>query len=155
MSIFVDALARSGYNRASRRNGPLDSETERHSKMTKVVIPNYSTAQEALILASAINGVFNIDGAKALADNPAMDGADGPRNYRSIIAKMSRMVTASGGELSYARKEPVTKDGKPVSKKSDIVATIAKNAGVAVAKLDGLEKAPKLALETLRDAFAA
>ncbi len=122
--------------------------------MTKIVIPNYTPAQETLILASAVNGVFSLSSAETLAANPEMDGPDGPRKPRSIVAKMSRMVAASGGTLTYERKMTLSKTGNPVSKKADIVKTIAERAGVSVAKLDGLDKAPKGALETIRDAFA-
>jgi hypothetical protein len=68
---------------------------------------------------------------------------------RSIIAKMNRMG------VPYERKQPTTKTGEPVSKKVDVVAEIARLAGVSVASLDGLDKAPKLALTTLRGALAA
>jgi hypothetical protein len=131
----------------------------------KIATPNYTNAQVDLIRGAAVNGVLNLAIATSLAANPAMDaGSDtdrpGPRNARSIVAKISRMVTANdtaldGTPLTYERKVAVAKDGSPVSKKTDIVAAIAKSAGVAVAKLDGLDKSPKLALTTLRDAFAA
>jgi hypothetical protein len=123
--------------------------------------PNYTVAQENLIRAAAVKGVLNLAAAQKLADNPAMNSAEtGPRNARSIVAKISRMVTANmtdldGTPLTYERKVATAKDGTPVSKKADIVAAIAKAAGVTVAKLDGLDKAPKLALTSIRDAFTA
>jgi uncharacterized protein (DUF2147 family) len=114
--------------------------------------PNYTAAQEAIIVAlAAANGdTLDLTLAKSLADDPRMNDADGnPRNYRSIVAKISRMG------IAYKRKEPTTKDGKPVTKKSDLVSAIATLAGVNAAKLDGMEKSPKLALETIRDALAS
>ena len=123
--------------------------------MTKATTANYSPAQEAKILASAVNGAFSLDIAKVLADDPEMKTEAGEaRTPRAIVAKMSRMVTASGGTLTYTRKVAVSKSGGEIAKKADIVKLIAERAGVAVAKLDGLEKSPKLALETLRDALA-
>lgn len=123
--------------------------------MTKIATPNYSTAQEAIIIAavSANDGVANKTVCEALADNPAMDASDGPRNVRSIIAKVRRMVETNG--WTYERQAPMTKDGKPVTKKADLVATIAKASGITASKLDGLDKAPKLALESIAAAFAA
>ena len=114
--------------------------------------PNYSPAQENLILAAiaANDGVADKSVAETLAANPEMNGENGPRNVRSIIAKMIRM-----DGVNYVRQQPTTKDGKPVQKKLDLVAKIAASANVAASKLDGLEKAPKLALETLAASFAS
>lgn len=123
--------------------------------MAKAIAQNYSDAQTAIILASAVDGKFNLDIAKALSERDDMKTEAGEaRTPRAIVAKMSRMVTASAGELTYERKVAVSKNGGEIAKKADIVKLIAERAGVAVAKLDGLEKSPKLALETLRDALA-
>lgn len=65
---------------------------------------------------------------------------------RSVIAKITRM------QLPYARKVAVTKTGAPVESKEKIVAQIAELVGEA---LDGLDKAPKPVLQTLRDHLAA
>lgn len=137
--------------------GDFPALNERTFNMTKEKIANYSIAQTALIVAAAESngGVLNLDIAKSLAANPAMNDNDGnPRNYRSIVAKIARMV-ASGEVASYERKVPTTKDGKPVTKKTDLVARIATAAGVNVAKLDGMDKSPKLALETIVAALEA
>lgn len=114
--------------------------------------PNYSDAQVALILAAieANDGVADKSVAEKLAQDARMNGENGPRNVRSIIAKMTRM-----DGVNYVRQQPTTKDGKPVQKKNELVERIATLAGVTASKLDGLEKAPKLALETLAAAFAA
>ncbi len=125
--------------------------------MTAVKVPNYSTAQVALIVAAieANDGIADISVATELAENPAMNTADGDkRKARSIVAKMRRIVDTVEG-FSYARKVATTKDGRPVQKKVDLVNRIASLADVSAAKLDGLDKAPKLALETLAAAFAA
>ena len=124
--------------------------------MTKVVTPNYSPAQVALITAAIVgNGnVANVALATELSENPAMNDADGnPRKPRSIVAKMRRMVDEIEG-ATYERKVAVSKTGEPVQKKLDLVKRIADLADVSASRLDGLEKAPKLALETLARAFA-
>lgn len=113
----------------------------------------YTAVQEALILAAikANGNVANQTIAEALAADPRMNdesnGKSEARTARGIIAKMSRMKDANG--FTYERKVTLSKSGAPVQKKLDMVARIAERAGVAAAKLDGLEKAPKLALETL------
>ena len=118
--------------------------------MTAVKTPNYSPAQVALITAAAAAGSLNLDVAKSLAANPEMNTADGePRNYRSIVAKISRMG------LSYDRKVATSKDGSPVTKKSDLVSRIATLAGVNASKLEGMDKSPKSALEAIVTAFEA
>lgn len=106
---------------------------------------NYTPAQEALILAAvaANGGVANKSVAEALAADERMNKDGSPRNARSIIAKMTRM------DVNYQAAEKLTKDGKPVTKKQDLVRTISDLSGITAAKLNGLDNAPKLALETL------
>lgn len=65
---------------------------------------------------------------------------------RSVTAKAVRMCVA------YERKVAVTKTGAKVESKEKIVAEIAELIG---ASLDGLEKAPKPALQAVRDYLAA
>lgn len=128
--------------------------------MAKEVTPNYSAAQVSIMLAAvAANGnVADQTLAETLAANPEMDApADakqpGPRKARAIIAKLRRLAETEG--FTYKRKEPTTKTGKPVTNKVALVKEIVTMAGVTAAALDGLEKAPKGALETLRDVLAA
>lgn len=64
------------------------------------------------------------------------------KTERSITAKAVRMGVA------YERKQPTTKAGGKVEKKETIVSEIAAIVG---GNLDGLEKAPKGALQLLRD----
>lgn len=64
---------------------------------------------------------------------------------RSVIAKINRM------SLPYQRKVATTKTGAPVENKAAIVAEIA---ALVSGNLDGLDKAPKPALQALRDALA-
>lgn len=112
--------------------------------MTKEKTVNYSAVQEALITAAAATATLDLAAAHVLAANPAMNTADGqPRNYKSIIAKISRMG------LPYARKQPTTKDGRAVVKKSDLVSQIASLAGVTASKLEGMDASPKAALEAI------
>lgn len=114
--------------------------------------PNYSDEQTAIILAAiaANGGVADKALAETLAADPRMNGTDGPRKPRGIIAKMTRM-----DGVTYTKAAKVSKTGKPVQKKLDLVALIAARADVEAAKLEGLDSAPKLALETLAEALAA
>ena len=61
---------------------------------------------------------------------------------RSIAAYCSRKG------IAYERKQPTTKSGGKIEHKNDIVAEIA---AVVGANLDGLEKAPKPALQAIRN----
>lgn len=114
--------------------------------------PNFTVAQENLIRKAAVDngGVLNLAIAKELAAMPAMNDANGDeRSYRSVVAKINRMLAE--GDFTYERKGNVTKTGEPVTKKTDLVARIAAAANVTVAKLDGLDKATKGALQILVD----
>ncbi len=106
--------------------------------MTKQTASKYSAAQEARIQAEA---PLNQAKATALATE------FGPKfTARSVIAKAVRMG------VPYERKVAVTKTGAPVERKEAIVAEIASLVGET---LDGLDKAPKGALQTLRDFMVA
>lgn len=110
--------------------------------------PNYTATQEALILAEIGKTGANLATAERLAAMSEMNDAEGKeRKPRAITAKMSRMAEAHG--FKYERKQPTTKDGKPVTNKTDLVAKIAAALDLAKESLDGLEKSPKGALETL------
>lgn len=65
---------------------------------------------------------------------------------RSVTAKAVRMGVA------YERKQPTTKAGGKIEKKEELVAEIA---SVVAGNLDGLEKAPKPALQAIRDFLVA
>lgn len=115
---------------------------------------NYTDAQTAIIIALANEngGRLNLDLVKTLEGDPRMNDADGnPRNYRSLVAKVSRLVT-SGDIAGYDRKQPTTKDGKPIVKKSELVERIAAAAGIAADKLESMDKSAKSALELLAEA---
>ena len=103
--------------------------------MTKVVEKNYSEAQEAILAAAGI-----IDNAKAIELASQLD-----KDVRSIRAKAVRMGI-------YKAAEKVSKTGGKVESKESIVADIAKIVGK---NLDGLEKAPKVALQIIRSKIAA
>lgn len=114
---------------------------------------DYTTVQVALILAAvaANNGIANGDVAETLRLDPRMNaGPDakqpGPRSKRAIIAKMTRM-----SELEYVKAAPVSKSGGVPTKKTELVDMIAELSGLSASKLTGLDGAPKLALETIRD----
>lgn len=114
--------------------------------------PNYSVAQENVIRAVAAEkgGTLTFGDCEAIAARPDMLDNDGkPRKARSIVAKISRMA-----DVNYKAKERVTKSGNPIERKDALVAEIATAAGVAVATLSGMEKSPKDALVTLRNALA-
>jgi len=96
---------------------------------------NYTESQEAELLAAGI-----IDNAKALefADKFGKD-------VRSIRAKAVRMGI-------YKAAEKVSKTGGKIESKEKIVEDIAELVGK---NLDGLEKAPKLVLQVLREKLSA
>lgn len=99
------------------------------------IVKNYTESQEAEMLAAGI-----IDNAKAL-EFAAKFGKD----VRSIRAKAVRMGI-------YKAAEKVSKTGGKIESKEKIVEDIAAIVGK---NLDGLEKAPKLVLQTLRSKLAA
>ena len=110
-------------------------ETEGNVDMTKEVAKNYTEAQEAELMAAG-----TIDNAKAL-EFAAKFGKD----VRSIRAKAVRMGI-------YKAAEKQSKTGGKIESKEAIVADIAALVGQ---NLDGLEKAPKLVLQTLRAKLSA
>lgn len=106
--------------------------------MSKQTASKYIAEMEARIEASApLN--------QAKAEALAIEFGD-KFTARSVIAKAVRMGVA------YERKQAVTKTGATVERKEAIVAEIASVVG---ANLEGLEKAPKGALQALRDFVAA
>ena len=110
-------------------------DTEGNCDMTKEVAKNYTEAQEAELAAAGL-----IDNDLAL-EFAAKFGKD----VRSIRAKAVRMGI-------YKAKEKVSKTGGKIESKEAIVADIAAIVGK---NLDGLEKAPKLVLQTLRAKLSA
>lgn len=94
--------------------------------------PNFTPEQEAAIREAA---PLNQEKSRALA-------ASMGKTERSITAKAVRMGVA------YERKAAVTKTGAPVEKKETIVAQIS---AIVSGNLDGLDKAPKAALQAVRD----
>lgn len=103
--------------------------------MAKEAEKNYSESQEAELAAAGI-----IDNAKAL-EFAAKFGKD----VRSIRAKAVRMGI-------YKAAEKKSKTGGKVESKEAITADIAAIVGK---NMDGLEKAPKLVLQILRDRLSA
>lgn len=99
------------------------------------IVKNYTESQEAELAAAGI-----IDNAKAL-EFAAKFGKD----VRSIRAKAVRMGI-------YKAAEKKSKTGGKIESKEDIVNDISDLVGKA---LDGLEKAPKLVLQILRDRLSA
>ncbi len=98
--------------------------------------PNFTPEQEA-----AIRAAEPLNQAKARELAASMG-----KTERSITAKAVRMG------LTYERKQPTTKSGGKVEKKETIVSEIAALVG---GNLDGLDKAPKGVLQTLRDHIKA
>ena len=94
--------------------------------------PNYSPEQE-----QRIRDMAPLNQAKA-----TLLATEFGKSARSVTAKAVRMGVA------YERKQPQTKTGAPVERKEAIVAQISE---VVNANLDGLDKAPKQALQALRD----
>lgn len=102
---------------------------------TKTVEKNYTEAQEAEMMAAGI-----IDNDKAL-EFAAKFGKD----VRSVRAKASRMGI-------YKAAEKKSKTGGKIESKEQIVAEIAAIVGK---NMEGLEKAPKIALQALRAKLSA
>lgn len=97
--------------------------------------PNYTAEQEAAMLAVGV-----IDNAKAL-ELAAKFGKD----VKSVRAKAVRMGI-------YKAAEKKSKTGGPVESKEKIAADIAALVGKS---MEGLEKAPKLALQIIREKLSA
>jgi hypothetical protein len=119
----------------SRSDIGISNHQDGDNEMSKEVVKNYTAAQEAELEAA---GVIDNDLALEFA---AKFGKD----VRSIRAKAVRMGL-------YKAKEKVSKTGGKVESKEAIVADIAALVGK---NLDGLEKAPKLVLQTLRARLSA
>ena len=119
--------------------GPGDTR-KRKITMAKQVVSKYSAAQEQRIRDAAAAGPLNA----AVAETLAAEFGE-KFTARSVIAKITRM------NLPYQRKVAVTKTGAPVESKEKIVAQIAE---LVSGNLDGLDKAPKPALQALRDYLA-
>lgn len=94
----------------------------------------YSPAMEAELTALAETGL-NAEVAAQFAEKHNLTA-------RSVIAKITRMG------LTYEKKVRTTKAGGKIESKEAIVAEIASITG---ATLEGLEKAPKAALQVVRD----
>ena len=102
----------------------------------------YTASHEAAIRAAAAEGPLNQARAAELA------AEFGPKfTTRGVIAKISRMEG-----VAYQRKVATTKTGEAVEQKAALVAEIATLVG---ANLDGLDKAPKPALQAIRNFLAA
>jgi hypothetical protein len=121
----------------SRGDGPLLETKDFDFIMTtkNETVKNYSEAQEAAMLEAGV-----IDNAKAL-EFAAKFGKD----VRSIRAKAVRMGI-------YKAAEKTSKSGGKVESKEQIVSDIAAIVG---RNMEGLEKAPKLVLQTLRNELSA
>lgn len=98
--------------------------------------PNFTPAQEQRIRDSA---PLNQEKSRALA-------LEFGKTERSVTAKAVRMGVA------YERKQPQTKTGAPVERKEAIVAEIQAIVG---GNLEGLDKAPKQALQAVRNFLTA
>lgn len=98
--------------------------------MAKEKQPNFTEAQEQRIRDTAPH---NLASATELAEEFG-------KSPRSIVAKIVRM------EVAYERKQPTTKTGEPIVSKAKLVEQIA---GVVSGNLEGLEKAPKPALQAI------
>ena len=103
--------------------------------IAKNVEKNYSEAQEKIMADCGV-----IDNAKALELAESFG-----KDVRSIRAKAVRMGI-------YKAAEKVSKTGGKVESKEKIVADIAAIVGK---NMEGLEKAPKLALQILRERLSA
>jgi hypothetical protein len=119
----------------SRSDIGISNHQDGDNQMSKEIVKNYTAAQEARL---AEFDVIDNDIATMLAEEFGKD-------VRSVRAKAVRLGT-------YKGKEKVSKTGGKVESKEDIVKDIADLVGK---NLDGLEKAPKLVLQTLRTRLSA
>ncbi len=150
LNLILDGFAQSRYKSASRRNGRLEVKLKEHIKMTKVVTPNYTPSQIAVIEAfqgTGADGRLTLADATTIAAMSVMDHPEtGARKPRSIVAKIN------GLGLPYEKKAVVRKDGSKVQSKADLVAEIA---SMTSRTFEGLDKAPRADLVVLRDVLAA
>ena len=105
--------------------------------MPKQTQKNYTDEQEAILAKYT-----TIDNATALELASQFN-----KDVKSIRAKAVRLGI-------YKRQEKATKSGTKIEAKSVIVSEIATIAGIAIETLDGLDKAPKIALQAIRQAIA-
>ena len=111
--------------------------------MTNTVVKAKATSKYSPAQEQAIRDSAPLNQAKAVE----LAASFGEKfTARSVIAQAVRMGVA------YDRKVAVTKTGAPVESKEKIVAQIAELVGV---NLTGLEKAPKPALQAVRDFLSA
>ncbi len=126
----VDLSSRLPYTKwTGRETDPATKNTERELFIKTEKTPNYTDAQTATIRdAAPVNKAV----AQTLADSMG-------KTLRSVIAKATR-------EGVYVAQGKTTKSGDPVVSKSDLVTSIAAIVG---GNLEGLDKAPKVALHAL------
>lgn len=105
---------------------------------------NYPQALTVAIVTAYQAGETDAERAAIVEELSAEHG----KSVKSIRQKLVR-------EGVYIKPAYVSKAGKDVERKSDIVVGIAKLLGVTEAQLGGLEKATKPALETIRGGFVA
>lgn len=108
----------------------ISNHQDGDNEMSKEIVKNYTAAQEARL---AEFEVIDNETAIELA-------AEFGKDVRSVRAKAVRLGI-------YKAKAKVSKTGGKIESKEEIVADIAELVGK---NLDGLEKAPKLVLQTLR-----
>ena len=82
------------------------------------------------------NAPINWDSAQSIGEKHGLK----PRAVVQICVRNS---------IEYKKKERVSKTGKPVAKKADLVAQIATKYEIDIDNLDGLDKASKSSLESL------
>jgi hypothetical protein len=95
-----------------------------------------SKMENAVLEAMKANAPLNFESATEIADRFGLKA-------RSVVASAIR------NGIAYTKKAKVSKVGLPVIDKAELVESIASKIGVAVAALDGLDKASKSALMIL------
>lgn len=104
--------------------------------------PNYTDAQASELEAAYVEAETESERESVVAEFAEKFG----KNTRSIRAKLSNLGV-------YVKKEPTTKTGEPVERKSAIVESIARLLGCNSETVESLEKATKVALLKVRDAL--
>lgn len=92
-----------------------------------------SKMDNLVLEAMKANAPLNFETATAIADRFGLKA-------RSVVASAIR------NGIPYLKKAKVSKAGLPITSKEDLIESIANKIGVAVASLEGLEKASKSAL---------
>lgn len=123
------------YNNITGRADSPEAFVFKDTKMAATKTVNYTSEQEAVIVAMATKAE------RGLLDSAAAEmlAADFGKTVKSVVAKLSRMGV-------YQKKEYKTKTGETVVKKDSLADKLAEICGLTEAEATSLEKANKTCL---------